>query len=109
MINAMTDSLAGTRVVKSFANEELERRKFRATNDAFLDSKSRMYGAMANYQAMSALLSGVLYTVIIVLGGYLGELGVELAAEGLDGRGVRQVRIWLPWPFRRAARRRRRR
>ena len=72
----LSDSLAGTRVVRSFANERLEREKFRSSNDAFLDSKARMYGAMGSYQAMAALLSGILYTIIIVLGGYLVARGL---------------------------------
>ncbi len=39
-INAqLQDSLAGMRVVKSFANEETERSKFRASNDRYLSSK----------------------------------------------------------------------
>ncbi len=76
----LTDALAGTRVVKSFANESLERAKFRTANDAFLDSKARMYGAMGAYQAMAAMLSGILYTIIIVFGGWLvatRAMGVE--------------------------------
>ena len=77
----LSDSLAGTRVVKSFANEGVERRKFRRSNDAFLDSKARMYSAMGSYQAMAALLSGILYTIIIVFGGYLIAKGSMNATD----------------------------
>ena len=42
----LEDSLAGVRVVKSFAAEDVERAKFRRSNDAYLDSKTRMYRAM---------------------------------------------------------------
>ncbi len=77
----LSDSLAGARVVKSFANEDVERRKFRRSNDAFLDSKARMYGAMGSYQAMAALLSGILYTIIIVFGGYLIARGQMNATD----------------------------
>ncbi len=77
----LSDSLAGTRVVKSFANEGVERRKFRRSNDAFLSSKARMYSAMGSYQAMAALLSGILYTIIIVFGGYLIARGQMNATD----------------------------
>ena len=51
-INAqLQDSLAGMRVVKSFANEETERAKFRASNDRYLLSKENMYHAMGVYTA----------------------------------------------------------
>ena len=45
------DSLAGIRVVKGFAAEDVEKDKFRTSNDAYLDSKVRMYRAMGTYQA----------------------------------------------------------
>ena len=65
------DSLAGIRVVKGFAAEDVERDKFRTSNDAYLDSKVRMYRAMGTYQAGIAALMGALYTVIVCLGGWL--------------------------------------
>ncbi len=67
----LEDSLSGMRVVKSFANEDLERAKFGTANDAYLSSKEGMYRAMGSYQAAAALLTGALYTTIIVYGGYL--------------------------------------
>ena len=75
-INAqLEDSLAGMRVVKSFAAEEVERRKFEASNDAYLASKERTYRAMGTFTAASSTMSGMLYTVVIVLGGYLVASG----------------------------------
>lgn len=65
------DSLAGIRVVKGFAAEDVEKGKFRTSNDAYLDSKVRMYRAMGTYQAGIAALMGALYTVIVCLGGWL--------------------------------------
>ncbi len=67
----LQDSLAGMRVVKSFANEETERAKFRRSNERYLGSKVDQYHAMGGYQATSALMTGALYTIIVVLGGYL--------------------------------------
>ncbi len=65
------DSLAGIHVVKGFAAEGVEKDKFRTSNDAYLDSKVRMYRAMGTYQAGIAALMGALYTVIVCLGGWL--------------------------------------
>ena len=48
-VNAsLQDSLAGIRVVKSFANEDVERKKFSGSNLQFLDSKERNYKRMAS-------------------------------------------------------------
>lgn len=83
----LEDSLGGARVAKSFANENLERRKFGRANDAYLSSKEKMYHALGNYQAAGALLTGVLYTTIIVFGGFLVAVGqmtvVDLATFAL--------------------------
>ena len=79
-INAqLQDSLGGIRVVKSFANEDAERTKFRASNDRYLASKENMYHAMGVYTATYGLLSGILYVVVVLLGGVLVAKG-ELAA-----------------------------
>ena len=71
----LQDSLGGMRVVKSFANERCEREKFARANDRYLDSKVNQYHAMGSYQATNALMSGALYTTIVVLGGYLVATG----------------------------------
>ncbi len=67
----LQDSLGGMRVVKSFANEETERAKFRAANDRYLDSKVNQYHAMGTYQVTSACMTAVHYLTIVLLGGYL--------------------------------------
>lgn len=77
----LQDSLAGIRVVKSFANENTERAKFRAANDRYLESKVNQYHAMGSYQATSALMTGALYTTIVVLGGYLVAKGSMTAVD----------------------------
>ena len=83
----LQDSLSGIRVVKSFANERTERAKFRHANDRYLDSKVNQYHAMGTYTATYGLMSGVLYFVVIVLGGWLvaqGELSpVDMATFAL--------------------------
>ena len=71
-VNAqLEDALAGVRVTRGFTAEDLERRKFAHRNEAYLDSKTRMYQAMGRYQAAIAALMGTLYTVIVVGGGWL--------------------------------------
>ena len=77
----LEDSLAGVRVVKSFAAEDVEREKFRESNEAYLDSKVRMYRAMGRYQAGIAALMGVLYTLVVVMGGWLIAQGQMEATD----------------------------
>ena len=77
----LEDSLSGVRVVKSFAAEDVERDKFRESNEAYLDSKVRMYRAMGRYQAGIAALMGILYTLIVVMGGWLISQGQMEATD----------------------------
>lgn len=67
----LQDSLSGMRVVKSFANEETERAKFHHSNDRYLDSKVAQYFAMGTYQGTCAVLTGSLFTVVVIFGGWL--------------------------------------
>ena len=81
-INAqLQDSLAGMRVVKSFANEQTERSKFHASNNRYLSSKENMYHAMGVYTATYGLLSGVLYVIVVLLGGWLVAQGQLQAVD----------------------------
>ena len=51
-INAqIEDNLSGIRVVKSFANEDLENKKFKVGNDAFLEAKKNNYKYMGGYNS----------------------------------------------------------
>ena len=77
----LEDALGGMRVVKGFAAEDAEGKKFRASNDAYLDSKTRMYRAMGRYQAAIAVMMGALNTVVVVLGGWLIARGQMEAAD----------------------------
>ncbi len=81
-VNALIqDSLAGIRVVKSFANEDLERSKFGNGNDRFLDSKVSSYRVMATFHAGNNFFQGLLYTVILTSGGYFIVKGTLEPAE----------------------------
>lgn len=67
-INAgIEDNLSGIRVVKSFANEEVEQEKFRVGNQGFLDSKKNSYFYMGQYHAgLTAFITMITVLVIVV-------------------------------------------
>ena len=62
------DSLSGIRVVKSFANEELEKEKFAERNGIFLTIKKGMYHNMAGFHSVTRLFDGIMYVLVVVLG-----------------------------------------
>ncbi|MDP4133815.1 MAG: ABC transporter ATP-binding protein [Bacillota bacterium] len=62
------DSLLGVRVVKSFANEDIEKEKFGKGNSKFLDIKKISYRYMAGFQTSTRVFDGVMYVVVIVVG-----------------------------------------
>ena len=71
-VNArVQDNLSGIRIVKSFANEEIEEAKFSDSNLEFLSSKESSYNMMGIYQAGNSFFQGLLYTAVIIAGGYL--------------------------------------
>lgn len=77
----LQDSLAGMRVVKSFANEDAERAKFRVANGRYLDSKVAQYRVMGGYQATSAVMTAAHYITIVLLGGCLVAQGRMTAVD----------------------------
>src|SRR6266498_2272276 len=66
-VNAQVeDSLAGIRVVKSFANEEIEKKKFVDENNRFLESRKNTYRYDAYfYQGIGMLIQLITVTVVI--------------------------------------------
>lgn len=70
-VNAsVQDSLAGIRVVKSFTGEAVEQDKFRVSNNKFLVTKENNYFCMGKYHATNGFFQGILYTSVLVVGGY---------------------------------------
>jgi ATP-binding cassette subfamily B protein len=67
--SSVQDSLSGIRVVKSFANEEVESEKFSKSNHDFLFSKIETYRSMGIFHAWNSFFDGLLYVVVIVSGG----------------------------------------
>ena len=81
-VNAQVqDSLSGIRVVKSFANEEIEREKFADCNGWFLTSKVSSYKLMGVFHAGNGFFQGLLYISILVSGGYFVAQGTLAASE----------------------------
>lgn len=64
----LEDSLLGIRVVKSFANEDIEREKFNQNNTKFLQTKKYAYKYMALFQSGTRFFDGVMYIGVIVIG-----------------------------------------
>lgn len=68
-INARTeDSLLGIRVVKSFANEDEENRKFAVGNRRFFKAKAESYKHMGSFHTTTRIFEGLMYIVIVVIG-----------------------------------------
>lgn len=69
-INAQVeDTLAGIRVVKSFTNEEVEKRKFAYANRRFLASRSDGYRSEAYFFGGLGAFAQLMSIAVIVLGG----------------------------------------
>ena len=81
-INArIEDNLSGIRVVKSFANEEIEREKFTEGNRGFLDSKKNSYFYMGQYHAGLTAFVTMITVVVIVVGAVLLSNGTMNAPD----------------------------
>lgn len=63
------DSLLGNKVVRAFANEEIEKEKFNRDNRKFLEIKRQTYKYMAAFQDTIRMFDGLMYVVVIVAGG----------------------------------------
>ena len=69
--SSLQDTLAGIRVVQSFANEEIEREKFQKSNQGFLRSKDANYKCMGSFMSGNLFFQGMMYLVTLVFGGWL--------------------------------------
>ena len=80
-INAgLEDSLSGVRVVKSFANEDIEIEKFSKENNKFKAVRKHAYNNMAKFHSGTLLCEGIMYSAVVVLGSIFMNLGqIELA------------------------------
>ena len=81
-VNAsLQDTLSGIRVVQSFANEDIERTKFKKSNEAFLVSKRDNYHCMGSFMSSNLFFQGMMYLVTLVYGGYLIAQGEMQTAD----------------------------
>jgi len=78
-INAQVeDTLSGIRVVKSFTNEEIEKRKFVHENNRFLDSRRDVYRRESHFSAGLIGFTQLMIIAVIVLGGASMAAGASL-------------------------------
>lgn len=81
-VNAsLQDTLAGIRVVQSFANEKVERDKFKKCNHSFLLSKDANYHCMGSFMGCNLFFQGMMYLVTLVYGGFLIARGQMEAGD----------------------------
>lgn len=67
--SSIEDSLLGIKVVKSFANEDVEFEKFSKENNKFLSIKELFYKSMAGFNTINRAVDGAMYFVLVVFGG----------------------------------------
>lgn len=79
--SSLQDTLAGIRVVQSFANEEIERKKFKHSNHNFLVSKDANYHCMGTFMSGNLFFQGLMYLVTLVFGGFLIAKGQMEVAD----------------------------
>ncbi len=69
------DSLLGIRVVKSFANEPIEKAKFEKGNTGFLNIKSKVYKYMGQFHSSTRFFDGLMYIIVVVAGAFFLKEG----------------------------------
>ena len=68
-INAQVeDSLLGVRVVKSFANDNVETEKFEAGNKKFFHIKRGRYYLMGGFEATNRMFDGLMHFLVLLVG-----------------------------------------
>lgn len=67
--SSIEDSLLGIRVVKSFANENMEIEKFEKENNKFFGIKKKFYKSMAGFSTVTKAFDGIMYLILILTGG----------------------------------------
>lgn len=75
------DSLLGQKVVKAFANEDIENAKFEEGNQEFLRIKTYTYFLMGLFQTSTRVFDGLMYLTVIVGGGFFLMKGSILPGD----------------------------
>ena len=79
--SSLQDTLAGIRVVQSFANEDIEWEKFKKSNQGFLSSKNANYRCMGSFTGGNLFFQGMMYLMTLVFGGWLIAHGQMESAD----------------------------
>lgn len=79
--SGIENNILGAKVVKSFANEELEIEKFHKENLKFLGIKKIFYKSLTGFHAVSRIFDGIMYLIVIVYGSYLMKIGEITAGD----------------------------
>ncbi len=79
--SSVEDSLLGIRVVKSFANEDIEEEKFHEGNVGFLNIKTKVYKYMGSFHSCIRLFDGLMYITVVVAGAIFIGKGKISAAD----------------------------
>ena len=77
----LEDSLLGVRVVKAFANEDVEAEKFTQDNRKFLRTKKETYKYMAGFKIITCIFDGIMYLVLLIAGGIFMMKGLIQPAD----------------------------
>lgn len=81
-INArIEDSLLGVRVVRSFTNEQTEKRKFSDGNKDYVNIKKKSYEYMSKFHSTVTLLDGTMYIAVVGVGAYFMHIGVTTPGD----------------------------
>lgn len=75
------DSLLGQKVVKAFANEDIENAKFEEGNQEFLRIKTETYWVMGIFSTSTRVFDGLMNLVVILGGGYFLMKGQILPGD----------------------------
>ena len=75
------DSLLGQKVVKAFANEELENARFEQGNQEFLEIKKETYRIMGYFSTSTRIFDGLMYLAVMVGGGFFLMAGKILPGD----------------------------
>ena len=70
MTAVVQENLTGIRVVRAFARQDFENKKFHDASEQYRSLDLRMYRLMANYWAVSDLICLAQIAIVVILGGY---------------------------------------
>ena len=75
------DSLLGQKVVKAFANEDIEQEKFDKDNKEFFSIKKLSYRFMGAFSTTTRMFDGLMYGTVVIIGGVFVIKGIINAGD----------------------------